>query len=283
MEIDQKVFLEEVRFLNGGYCRQLERFTGVGSWKSIRFQAVFIHFRHPHHGECLIDTGYGPSYHHDANRWPWILLNQIIPVPRGQRFEDQEYLSRQALNPDKIQLVFLSHFHADHVGGAKQFPSSKFVYRRESYARLSQLGSLQQLSQGFVPGLIPNDFIDRSLPIEEYAFQINNSQCDPLRSHDYFGDGSLILLDLPGHALGHTGYLIRTSNRQFLYVADAYWNREAFRQQILLPRPARYTVHDWSAYNKTLNLLRIVATNLGLETIACHCPTTQELVTENAN
>jgi glyoxylase-like metal-dependent hydrolase (beta-lactamase superfamily II) len=216
-------------------------------------------------------------------RWPWRLLNYLIPVPRGQEFERQNYLSSHSLQPDNLGLIFLSHFHADHIGGAKQFARSRFVYRRDSYTRLNSLRKIQQLSQGFVPGLLPDDFVERGLPIEEQVFQTTDARFAPIRSHDYFGDGSLILLDLPGHALGHTGYLICTAHRQFLYVADAYWNRDVFRQQIILPIPSRYTIHDWSAYNATLSNLRTVSARLGLETIACHCPKTQELIPECAN
>ncbi len=277
------MFLEDVRFLNSGYCWQFERFTGIRTWKSIRIHAVFIHVRHPIHGECLIDTGYGPGYHDEVNRWPWRLLNWIIPVPRGQEFERKDYLSAHSIDSNNVALIFLSHFHTDHIGGAKQFPRSRFVYRRETHTRLDGLRKTQQVVQGFVPGLLPDDFVDRGLPIEERVFQTTDSRLAPIRSFDYFGDGSLIMLDLPGHALGHTGYLISMENRQFLYVTDAYWNREVFRQKIILPRPSRYTVHDWSAYNTTLNNLRHVSARLGLVTIACHCPRTQELVTAYAH
>ena len=48
-------------------------------------------------------------------------------------------------------------------------------------------------------------------------------------SHDLFGDGSILLVPLPGHTVGNTGMLIRRANGSPLFLlGDAAWVAENY-------------------------------------------------------
>ena len=76
------------------------------------------------------------------------------------------------------------------------------------------------LRRGFLPMLLPADFARRA--------SFPNSFNGPLLpglgpTCDYFGDGSLLLVLLPGHARGQIGMLAQTESGPVLFAADCCW------------------------------------------------------------
>jgi glyoxylase-like metal-dependent hydrolase (beta-lactamase superfamily II) len=58
------------------------------------------------------------------------------------------------------------------------------------------------------------------------------------RSHDLFGDGSVVLVDLAGHTPGSVGVLLHTSTGHVLLAGDAAWHTyqvEDIRQKSSYP------------------------------------------------
>lgn len=275
--------LQNVRFLNGGYCLQSKYLSGVPELGWRRFQAVFVYFEHPRGGRCLIDTGYSTNFFAATTGWPWRLMRWATPVPKQQPFMSPDYLRRQGIEALQIEHVFLSHFHADHIAAAKLYSNSRFVYRSSSLDALRNLSPGQQLRQGFIPSLLPADFLQRSVPISETQLSSNDNRLVGFPSSDYFGDGSLLLIDLPGHAAGHTGFLLDADPNRYLYVVDAFWDRTVFESERRLPWISQGVQHGYSQYKETNRRLRHVASELGLDPLACHCPRTQEYVQPIAN
>jgi glyoxylase-like metal-dependent hydrolase (beta-lactamase superfamily II) len=274
----KKTELENFRFLNGGYCVQSRYLSGGSSFRFRRFQAVFAYFEHPKHGGCLIDTGYGPDVVSVTKRFPWRLLRWFTPIPGGQGFSQPDYLPSQNLKAEDIQQIFVSHFHADHIGGTKLFPHSKFFYRSDSLDELQSLSNFKKLESGFLPDLLPADFASRGQAISESSFSEDNQQLNPFRTFDFWGDQSLILIDLPGHAIGHTGYLLNTDSGPVLYVVDSFWDRHAFDRQKKLPWTSRRVHESYQKYQQTNRALFELEQRTGLTPLACHCPRTQDHV-----
>jgi len=275
--------LKNVRYLNGGYCWQNVYLSGVASLKFRRFQAVFVSFEHPQHGNCLIDTGYGPDVFAATRSLPWRILSWMTPIPRRQQFNKPNYLEQQRIEPANHSTIFISHFHADHIGGTKLFPNSKFVYRSQSLSDLNTMSNWEKLNSGFIPSLLPDDFAQRGLPLEESQFTIDDARLPHFQSHDYWGDGSLILVDLPGHALGHTGFLLNTQRGRQLYVVDSFWDRRAFDKHAKLPWLSKRILKSYEEYQETNRQLQQICSQRDLTPLACHCPMTQEQVEADAN
>lgn len=271
------VELSNLRFHNGGYCWQSVYLSGVRSWGFRKFYAVFLEFEHPRHGRCLIDTGYGPSIWNATRRFPQRFLRWFTPIPKKQSIFEPDYPRSSGIEPGAVDWVFLSHFHADHIGGARLFPDSRFVYRDESYRTLESFSPIKQMDHAYVAALLPEDFINRSSPIEESDFQPNDL-FSPFSTFDYWGDGSLILLDLPGHALGHTGYCLNTAGGRALYVVDAFWDQRAWRRGGRLPLLSRRIHHSYPMFLETQRGLTQLCERESLTPLACHCPETQAYV-----
>jgi glyoxylase-like metal-dependent hydrolase (beta-lactamase superfamily II) len=274
----------DVRAMDGGYCLHLEYLSGLQSWCVRRFHAMFLHFRHPIHGEAVIDTGYSPQFFEATRRLPSYLYRLATPVPRRQMTDATQFFARHCIEPGNVKTVFLSHFHADHIGGLCFFPESNYVCDGEALDDILSLNPCKRLKAGFLPALLPGDFSNRMKPIDRTTFTTDCSlfaEGDMLlksfRVHDYWSDGSLLVVDLPGHAAGHIGFILNTERERILYAADAYWDIRVLRARRKLPFLSRHFQHAWLDYictqEKLLTLLNAVErAKLPLRWYATHCP-----------
>jgi len=269
--------LSEVRVLDGGYCKQLEYLSGLRSARVRRFHAMFLHIRHPKYGEAVIDTGYSPLFFEATRRLPGYIYRLITPVPRRQMANAARFFDKQEIDPANIRTVFLSHFHADHIAGLCYYPQAEIVSDAETTAGIDGLNFRGRLKAGFLPGLLPDDFFERTAPIDRVNFIDNDSVLNSFRTFDYWGDGSLVLVDLPGHSAGHLGFLLNIGGERIFYVADAFWDIRVLRGGRDIPRFSRFFQHDYSAYRETQEkLITLETTNketgTPMQLIATHCP-----------
>jgi glyoxylase-like metal-dependent hydrolase (beta-lactamase superfamily II) len=126
-----------------------------------------------------------------------------------------ESLRKGGLEPKDVETIVLSHLHFDHVGNPSRFPGATFVVGG---------ASRDQLASGFKHDSFQALLLSASFPLERTRFL---SLCDfkcsigPFpRAMDYFGDGSLYLIDAAGHLAGHINVLARTSaTGSWIYLA----------------------------------------------------------------
>ena len=144
----------------------------------------------------------------------------------------RDHLLRLGIGYDDLDFVLLSHLHWDHVGGIPDIPGVPLLINRVEYD--AARGGLFEANNGLVAELMSDN------PIE--LFDCGGPAYEGFRSsYDLFGDGSIILVPLPGHTAGSTGMFINRSNgsRVFL-LGDAAWVSENYL------RPATMHPFIWS-------------------------------------
>lgn len=268
--------LSSIRFFAAGYCRQLGRMAGLKTWKPMRFHAVFVYFEHPQHGPSLVDTGYSEHYSAETRSFPERTFRYLLPTTISVDENPVSQLRRVGIDPHSIRQIFITHFHIDHIGGLKCFPDATLIFRKDAYDHLHNLSRLQQVKSGFLKGLLPNDFRERSEGITVHEFSQSQCEFNGLQSFDYWGDGSFILVDLPGHSPGHFGMILNGEKQRFFYVVDACWNMQVLRTGLSLPNFALHAQYEPRAYLETQELLRAVEPSNFM--LACHCPETMTYV-----
>ncbi|KAH5097392.1 hypothetical protein HBI38_157950 [Parastagonospora nodorum] len=138
-----------------------------------------------------------------------------------------ESLRKGGLDPKDIDTVMLSHVHWDHVGTPTDFPNSEFVVGSGTMHLLAHGGGPLYPAEIFNPDELPTAST-RELPParDEDAWKAFHRQTThtwkPLAGFpaaiDFFDDGSLYVIDAPGHLPGHINLLARVAPGKWVYL-----------------------------------------------------------------
>lgn len=168
--------------------------------------------------------------------------------------------------PAGLDFVLVSHLHWDHVSGVPDIPGVPLRINRVEYD--AALPSMER-REG-VYGLVRDLMGDNSIEL----FGCDGPPYEGFRaSHDLFGDGSIVLVPLPGHTPGNTGMFINRANgsRVFL-LGDAVWVSENY----LRPAPmhpfiwSRVTSDNATALQTLIDLHHFAKSHPEMPMIAMH-------------
>ncbi|KAJ7453481.1 beta-lactamase-like protein [Mycena latifolia] len=124
-------------------------------------------------------------------------------VPPGQSVA--ESCAKGGLDPAAIEMVVISHLHFDHIGDHTPFASAKFILGGRGRA---------SIADGY-PGNPTSHYLTDSAPAGRTVFLDDDAFSTSVgpfpRAHDLLGDGSVFIIDTPGHCPGHINLLARTS------------------------------------------------------------------------
>lgn len=272
-----------LKIFSAGSCRHPERVTiRGGSLRSIRIPALFARIEHPEAGAVLFDTGYSERFFRETDPFPARLYRMVTPVDFEKGQSAAERLHAAGLDPANIRHIIVSHFHADHVAGLRDFPNAQFFYEREALDSMRRLKGIGAVKRGFLPGLLPDDFDRRARPFSpESRIEVPPDLLPGFpfrRITDVLGDGSLLAVDLPGHAYGQIGLLLRTERGPVLLCADAAWSAAAYRENRPPSGLAGIIMPDRKAYASSFRALRQLHEAFPeLTIVASHCPEAERL------
>ncbi|MGX5728950.1 N-acyl homoserine lactonase family protein [Pseudoxanthomonas beigongshangi] len=135
--------------------------------------------------------------------WDTGLSREYLGKPLARGGEDStalaktvvEQLAQIGVKPAQITKVGISHYHFDHIGQAAEFPQATLLIGAGDYAVLGTPGHEARTKQ-FAP------WLGKDAKVEKVRGDL-----------DVFGDGSVVMLDLPGHTPGHHGLLVNLPSR----------------------------------------------------------------------
>lgn len=154
--------------------------------------------------------------HHIAQRQPTTVSPDVT-----------ESLRKGLLEPGDIDIVILSHVHWDHVGTPSDFTKAQFIVGNGTLHLLSHGGGPLYPASLFNSDELPKDRTKELPPVTSDAnfpshTRTTQHEWRPLGGFpatiDFFGDGSLYIIDAPGHLHGHVNILARTGPGRWVYL-----------------------------------------------------------------
>lgn len=181
-----------------------ERMPGA---REISLQSFVVH--HPE-ATILID----PAVPRDVNRQAMPELQPVlrrVVQPPGSVVPTIEALAETGIEPD---VALSTHAHWDHVSGLLDLPGLPAVLHDEelTWAATGARAPVGGVRRGLA-GRELREFRLDGPPVLSFE-----------RSHDLFGDGSIIVVDLAGHTPGSVGVLLAAAGGPVLLIGDTAWH-----------------------------------------------------------
>ncbi|STY91225.1 MBL fold metallo-hydrolase [Moraxella bovis] len=196
-----------------------------------------------------------------ASRGVYALYAKITPVFFNPSQHICHQLQEFGLNIRELEGVIISHFHADHIAGLKDFANIALIGRRLALDFLRPLKGIKALKQGFLPDLMPTDTESRFVAVEQFLPKaLPQNLCldmphAPKTAWELpHSNGEILLVPLDGHAIGQIGAFVLTDTGWELIGSDSAWSAQNF----LGSPPAKIShlsMHDVPAFYRTLSQL----------------------------
>ena len=162
-----------------------------------------------------------------------------------------DQLGQIQVRPEQIEIIGISHWHFDHTGQARHFPQARLLM-----------------------GLGDVELLRRTPPVDEDSARglahwlTGGGNLEPVEGdRDVFGDGRVVMLDMPGHTPGHYSLLVRLASGPVLLSGDLYHFTEQVQNRGVPPFN-----HDRADTLASMDRYDRIARNLGARTIIQHEP-----------
>jgi len=241
---------------------------GLGSGLS-EFCSQFALIEHPNRGLVLFDTGYARRYLKVIERLECLPFRKAILLDPLTVVSARERLREIDVRSEDIATVIISHFHPDHIAGLSDFPNARFVATRSAWEHVRSKKGFFATRRAFIPDLLPRDFEDRLYLIER--FDGPSLGAFP-GTWDLFGDGTIRILDLSGHAVGMCGAIVLNDSREPLVLAaDAAYTAAGLQEERLPHLITALFTHSRQQQKRTLRRLKSLASQLNAPVVLSHC------------
>jgi len=218
------------------------------------FTASAIVIRHPD-GDLLIDAGNSTEFDEEIKPYTggtkmWLAL---FPGSLEPRRSIAEELTAVSVEPDGLRWVLPTHAHLDHLGGVLDLPPTP-VLMDPAEAQVVEAG---QHEPGFA--VIPAHA--RAVAPHVVTLTMVEERYEVFERHaDLFGDGSVVVVPLPGHTPGSVGVFVRLADgRRVFHVGDAVNNRRQIEKLRGRSLAMRRTDADRPRADKTVARLHALA------------------------
>lgn len=145
-------------------------------------------------------------------------VNQGV-VPMGKTASEQ--LASMGIKPAELDYVIISHLDCDHANGLPQFKDAKHIMVAKSEYDFAQKHTVRFHNIWWA---------DAQLDL--YAW--NDNQGPFKRSYDLFGDGTVELINIPGHTAGLVATKITNpdTGKFMLYFGDGGYGEKSWKEMI---------------------------------------------------
>src|SRR5215831_14649139 len=152
-----------------------QRFSDTYGYNGLMVQLTFSCYLIKHNDDYLIwDTG-----------------NPVGNTPTAPKTSLTDLIAQLKVTPAQVKYVAISHYHGDHTGQASQFPQATLLIGKGDWDVVTD-----PKSTAVAPAIFAN-------------WTTGGGKVEPVvGDKDVFGDGTVVMLNTPGHTPGHHSLLV---------------------------------------------------------------------------
>ena len=153
------------------------RFSDTYAFNGLKVQLTFSCYLIRHGDDYLI----------------WDAGNPVGTTPTAPKTSLVDVLAQLKLTPAQVKFIAISHYHGDHVGQVSSFPQATLLIGKGDWDLLND-----------------PKFAAVANPAPFGNWINGGGKAEPLSGdRDVFGDGTVIVLNMPGHTPGHHSLLVK--------------------------------------------------------------------------
>jgi glyoxylase-like metal-dependent hydrolase (beta-lactamase superfamily II) len=154
-----------------------QRFSDTFAYKDLKLTFTYSCYLIKHGNDYMVwDTGFAPGTN-----------------PNAPKVGIADRLNELKVTPDQVKWVGISHFHGDHTGQLAPFTGATLLIGKADWDQITSPTPMQGANVAGFKG-----WIDEKRKVEALT-----------GDKDVFGDGSVVVLRMPGHTPGHSSLLVR--------------------------------------------------------------------------
>lgn len=245
-------------------------FVSGAPWKSVRFPILSFLIERG----CeliLFDSGLGERINDEMKplkyRQNWFFNKFVMKTEFNPDWDPVvKQLPLLGFDPKSVKYIIMSHLHWDHAGGILDFPQAEIIVGKNEWEAANADSSYRH-------AYIREQFADIDASRLRLISTIPGKRClDFPDSYDVFGDGSFVLVDLPGHTDGLMGLLLTMpSGRKFLLGGDSFYFPENLESMSPKSKLMKKLVHEKDEADRTIEkLYNLMNKEQSLEMVGCH-------------
>jgi glyoxylase-like metal-dependent hydrolase (beta-lactamase superfamily II) len=260
------------RFFTTSLLPILERLVLKGGrWRKTDLRVRVGYFHHETTGHSLIDTGYfNAGTLQGLKKLAFLEIYRALLRPSTLANDRLSIgLARFGVTTKQIQTILITHFHADHIGRLHDFPDAKIMCSRKAWTIYRSNSRIKNALSGVFDVLVPDDIDKRLAFFEDHPVATAPGALG--NGYDLLEDGSLLAIDLPGHAAGHVGFCFPRLPVPLFYATDSQWLIRAILENRAPGFPASLVGADREALRSSMRKVEAFVKDGG-EVMLCHDP-----------